>query len=264
MFSLWQETFVWNNASLCFSTDLFAGGLPNQLEQQCVSQSLCIYIWKNIHGLTLKEVSQFKNIVNEWTSTHIQRFAEHFEAQKLLTPANVQRDVYMCMHRYACTSTLHILKKTRTHLDISAFVHIAILYNIKHYIWRYVHKCMCIYKCERYACIFTRTYIIYIYIYMCENSFLHMHSNTQICIHTPIQSIHTHIHIPVHIHLHLHEHIYACVHTCKTSSKWKYTYTYRYIEMYAYTCMFTYVRIEIYTCIKKYVHVQIHIIYIRM
>ena len=107
---------------------------------------------------------------------------------------------------------------------------------------------------------FTRTYIIYIYI--CENSFLHMHSNTQICIHTPIQSIHTHIHIPVHIHLHLHEHIYACVHTCKTSSKWKYTYTYRYIEMYAYTCMFTYVRIEIYTCIKKYVHVQIHIIYI--
>ena len=73
-----------------------------------------IYIWKNIHGLTLKEVSQFKNIVNEWTSTHIQRFAEHFEAQKLLTPANVQRDVYMCMHRYACTSTLHILKK-KTH-----------------------------------------------------------------------------------------------------------------------------------------------------
>ena len=101
-----------------------------------------------------------------------------------------------------------------------------------------------------------------IYIYICENSFLHMHSNTQICIHTPIQSIHTHIHIPVHIHLHLHEHIYACVHTCKTSSKWKSTYTYRYIEMYAYTCMFTYVRIEIYTCIKKYVHVQIHIIYI--
>ena len=104
----------------------------------------------------------------------------------------------------------HPKKKTRTHLDISAFVHIAILYNIKHYIWRYVHKCMCIYKCERYACIFTRTYIIYIYVkthfYIC----IQIHKS--VYIHLYKVYIHIYIYLYIYICIYMNIYTHACIH----------------------------------------------------
>ena len=71
---------------------------------------------------------------------------------------------------------------------------------------------MCIYKCERYACIFTRTYIIYIYIYVKTHFYICIQIHKSVYIHLYKVYIHIYIYLYIYICIYMNIYTHACIH----------------------------------------------------